>query len=89
MHAERTQRAFRGRKPGLLEQLTPRGSDEGFARLSQPLGNVPARRARAWPSRVRLSPPATITPHEVRFGIQQGCAAKRMVGATNSSCAAT
>ena len=31
----------------------------------------------------------TITPHEVRFDIQQGCATKRVVGATNSSCAAT
>ena len=55
---------------------------------ARPLGMSQRGDRVAWPSRIRC-PSVTITPHEIRFVIQQGCATNRVVGSTNSCCAAT
>ena len=54
-NAERTQFAFGRLDPGLLEQLAQRRGGEGFARLGDPLRDVPARRPRRMPEQQSLA----------------------------------
>src|SRR5579863_3158048 len=84
MHAERPQRVFRHDKASLFGKLAHSGGDKRFTSFSDALGNVPAWRTRG----MAEQDPAAIG-HDHTTGGQHGCAAKRVVGATNSCCAAT